>query len=136
MLFYYLESGYLKRKKRMNKELINFIKEARKRGFSDLQIKEHLIKNNYPQNLIEESFLELKPNLKYKNQITLWIDNEILAVIEKRAKKNMFTVSEQIEDILRRSCIRAKQQKKESKDIDDLLVSIFSRRNYKKKSAN
>jgi hypothetical protein len=31
--------------------------------------------------------------------ITLFLDDELLDSLEKRAKKNMFTLSEQIEDI-------------------------------------
>lgn len=116
----------------MNKELVKFIREARKRGFDDYQIKEPLLKKGWPSSVIEQAFANIKPNYKFKNKITLYVDNEILKIIEKRAKKNIFTISEQIEDILRRSCIRMKQQKKEAEKIDDLLVSIFSRRRYSK----
>jgi hypothetical protein len=114
-----------------NKELINFIKEARRRGFDDWQIKEPLLKNNWPINEIEKAFCALKPKYKFKNKVSLFLDSEILKVIDKRAKKNMFTISEQIEDILRRSCLRLSSTKKEEK-LDDLLVSLFSRKKYGK----
>jgi len=114
-----------------NKELINFIKEARKRGFDDWQIKEPLLKNNWPIEEVEKAFCALKPKYKFKNKVSLFLDSDILKIIEKRANKNMFTISEQIEDILRRSCIRLKPSRKEEK-IDDLLVSLFSRKKHGK----
>jgi len=115
-----------------NKELVNFIKEARKRGFDDWQIKEPLLKNNWPIEEIEEAFCELKPKYKFKNKVSLFLDSDLLKIIDKRAKKNMFTTSEQIEDILRRSCLRLSTTKKEEK-LDDLLVSLFSRKKTNKK---
>ena len=116
-----------------NKELVEFIREARKRGFDDYQIKEPLLKNGWPIEEIEKAFCILKPKYKFKNKVSLFLDSDILKIIEKRAKKNMFTISEQIEDILRRSCIRLKPTKKEEK-LDDLLVSLFSRRKHDKKT--
>ena len=78
---------------------------------------------------------KLKPKYKFKNKVCIFLDNEILSMIEKRAKKNMFTVSEQIEDILRRSCISMKNKKVlYDEKLDDSLVSIFSRRKSGKKS--
>jgi len=115
-----------------NKELVNFIKEARKRGFDDWQIKEPLLKNNWPIEEIEKAFCALKPKYKFKNKVSLFLDSDILKIIDKRAKKNMFTTSEQIEDILRRSCIRLNTTKKAEK-LDDLLVSLFSRKKTNKK---
>jgi hypothetical protein len=38
----------------------------------------------------------------------------------------MFTLSEQIEDILRRSCLNQKSAKEEK--LDDALVALFSRK--------
>jgi len=114
-----------------NKELVEFIKEARKRGFDDWQIKEPLLKNNWPIEEIEKAFYELKPKYKFKNKISIFLDSDILKIIDKRAKKNMFTIGEQIEDILRRSCLRLSTTKKEEK-LDDLLVSLFSRKKRSK----
>lgn len=118
-----------------NKDLVKFIKEARKRGFDDYEIKTPLLQKGWPLSEIEKAFSESTPKLKYKfkNKITLFIDNEVLKILGKRAKKNLFTISEQIDDILRRSCLMAKNQKKQDEKIDDLLVSIFSRRKYKDK---
>lgn len=86
-----------------DKKLIKFIKEARKRGFDDFQIKEPLLKKGWPLEEIEKAFAFLKPKYKYKNKISIFLDSDILKRINKRAKRNMFTLSEQIEDILRRS---------------------------------
>ncbi|MBI2629271.1 hypothetical protein HYW74_04255 [Candidatus Pacearchaeota archaeon] len=115
-----------------NKQLINFIKEARKRGFDDYQIKEPLLKNGWPLNEIEKAFASLSPNIEFKNKITIFVDSKILKLLEKRAKKNMLTISEQIEDILRRSAINAGKIKKDKEKLDDLLVALFSRKTYKK----
>ena len=111
-----------------NKELVSFVKEARKRGFDDLQIKEVLMKHGWPIDEIEKAFSFLKPSYKFKNKIDIFLDNEVLKILEKRAKKNMFTISEQIEDILRRSCLSMKMKKLPyDEKLDDSLVSIFSR---------
>ncbi|NMB66501.1 hypothetical protein GYA25_00355 [Candidatus Woesearchaeota archaeon] len=121
----------------MNKELINFIEEARKRGFSDFQIKTSLINNKWPENTIQEAFNYItKSNLKdskIKNQVCIFLSDDILKTLEKRAKKNMMNLEEQIQDILRRSCVRKKTTQSQEK-IDDFLVSCFSRKgSYKKK---
>lgn len=114
----------------INKELVKFIKEARKRGFDDFEIREPLLKKGWPSIEIEKAFSELtpRPDYKCKNQITLFLDSDLLKLVEKRAKKNMLKVNEQIEDIIRRSCINQKIKTKTPQDIDDLLVSIFSRK--------
>ena len=122
-----------------NKDLIKFIKEARKRGFDDYQIRQPLLQKGWPINLIQEAFASLEKNQKqekknqYKNKVTIYLDDELLKILEKRAKKNMFDLNEQVEDILRRSCINLKKKKSIfDKDIDDTLVPLFSRRRYKK----
>ncbi|MFA5993105.1 MAG: hypothetical protein WC796_05355 [Candidatus Pacearchaeota archaeon] len=120
-----------------NKELIDFIKEARKRGFDDPQIREVLLKHRWPLNEIELAFSKIKANkenLKFKNKVTIYLDCEVLKQLEKRANKNMFTLSEQIEDILRRSAINTKGIKAQQEKLDDLLIGLFSRKqSYKKK---
>lgn len=121
-----------------NANLIKFIKEARKRGFDDYEIREPLIKNGWPTLEVNSAFESLKPKKRvhytFKNRIELYLDNDVLELIEKRAKKNMLTLPEQIEDILRRSCLSMKNKKTlpETK-LDDLLVGIFSRRNCGRK---
>ena len=57
----------------------------------------------------------------------MFLDSDLLALLEKRAKKNMFTLSEQIEDILRRSCLSLKKGSYKAEKLDDSLVAIFSR---------
>jgi len=110
-----------------NQQLVNFIIEARKRGFSDAEIKKALIGNSWPLKLLEEAFDYLNPKFKIKNQICIWLSNELLKDLEKRANKNMLSLPEQIEDILRRSCVNTKNSVKEEK-LDDLLVGMFSRK--------
>jgi chorismate mutase len=123
------------KEKSAEEKLKEFILEARTRGFDDVQIKEHLYKNNWPKSVIEKTFSKISdnPKFKYDNRINIYLDNELLKIIEKRAKKNFFTVPEQIQDILRRSCIMQKTQTTQEEKIDDLLVSIFSRKKTKKK---
>jgi hypothetical protein len=117
-------------------ELIKFIKEARKRGFQDFQIKEPLIKKGWPIKEIDDAFNSLKPNItenKTKNRLFIYVDDQVLKIIESRAKKNLFTIDEQIADILRRSCVQTQQQKKDTEKLDDLLVGLFSRKQRKKR---
>ncbi len=68
--------------------------------------------------------------------ITIQIDEDVKKIISSRAKKNMFSLKEQIEDILRKSAVRTKKssQYKQIK-VDDKLVAVFSRerRGRKKK---
>jgi len=72
--------------------------------------------------------------------ITITIDDEAKKVLSVRAKKNMFTLREQIEDILRQSALRTKNSNKMAEiKFDDRLIGIFSRekrgrKNGKKKS--
>jgi hypothetical protein len=57
----------------------------------------------------------------------------LLKLLEKRARRNMLTLPEQIEDTLRRSCLSMKKKPLTSEKLDDLLVSLFSRRKRGKK---
>ncbi len=41
----------------VNQQLLDYIKSVRNKGYSDEQIKEHLIKHNYSRDLVEEAFL-------------------------------------------------------------------------------
>ena len=60
--------------------------------------------------------------------VTISIDAEVQKVIGKRAKKNMLTIKEQIEEIVRQSAVRTKFGSKiEGIKADDRLVEIFSR---------
>jgi hypothetical protein len=44
-------------------------------------------------------------------QLTINLDDEELKVLNKRSKKNMLDLKEQVEDIIRRSCIRSNSKK-------------------------
>lgn len=116
----------------VDKTLVNFIKEARKKGYEDWQIREPLIKKGWPENEVDEAFAIVHKSLKPKTKVCVYLDNEVIKILEKRAKKNLFTLPQQIEDILRRSCIGMRKPQAKEK-IDDTLVSLFSRRKYGKK---
>ncbi len=53
--------------KKPNKGVVEFIREARKRGFDDYEIKEPLLKQGWPIEEVEKSFAYLKPKFEYKN---------------------------------------------------------------------
>lgn len=62
------------------------------------------------------------------SQITISIDEEEKKILSKRAKDNLFTLREQIEDILRKSAVRTKNADRYRKiKVDDKLVAVFSR---------
>lgn len=111
----------------IQKILIKFITEARRKGFSDLEIRKAILSKGYPKSEIEKTFLTINPTFKLKNEICLFLNKDIIQKLEKRAKKNMMTLSEQIEDIVRRSCASQKTAQLPEK-LDDTLVSLFSRR--------
>ncbi len=69
-------------------------------------------------------------------KLTIDLDDAEIKLLEKRAKKNLFTLKEQVEDILRRSCASMQNQTGYRQvKVDDKLVAIFSRerRGRKKK---
>ena len=69
-------------------------------------------------------------------KLTIHIDEDVKKIISKRAKENLLTLREQIEDILRKSAVRTKKSGKYKQiKIDDKLVAVFSRerRGRKKK---
>jgi DNA-binding transcriptional MerR regulator len=109
------------------KVLTNFITEARKRGFPDNEIRKAMENKSWPQSKIDSAFGYLNPKFKIKNQVCIFLSNEVLSALQKRAKKNMLTLQEQIEDILRRSCTR-KTSIQEQEKLDDLLLTCFSRK--------
>ena len=69
-------------------------------------------------------------------KITINLDDDEVKILKKRAKKNLFSLKEQVEDIIRRSCVTYKGGVSKKIKIDDKLVAIFSRerRGRKKKS--
>jgi len=109
-------------------QLIDFITEARKRGFSDNIIKEALLDKGWPIIKIDKAFESLNPKFKSKNQVCLFLSDDLLNILEKRAKKNMQTISEQIEEIIRKSCVTYKGGTSPSEKLDDSLVGLFSRK--------
>ncbi len=69
-------------------------------------------------------------------KLTITLDEDVIQILTKKAKNNLLTLREQIEDILRKSAVRSKKsQGYESFKINDRLVSMFSRerRGRKKK---
>ena len=114
----------------VNKKLVAFIKQARKRGCSDKTIRDALVNHGWPIIEVENAFSSLVKKYKSKNQVILYLDTEVLEKIGKRAKKNMLTIPEQIEDIIRRSTINQKNKKSSSEEkLDDNLIALFSRKN-------
>ena len=117
----------------INSDLIRFIKEARKRGFEDYEIRIPLVKEGWPKSDIELAFKEIdkKQYSGGKIRLVINLNNKIYSVINKRAKKNLLSVEEQIEDIVRHSASTTKIRKPGNEKIDDLLVAIFSRKKKK-----
>ena len=69
-------------------------------------------------------------------RLTVELSDEEVKILEKRAEKNYLSLKEQVEDIIRRSCISSKKkQGLQQIKVDDKLISIFSRekRGRKKK---
>lgn len=66
-------------------------------------------------------------------RLTIDLREEEALILKKRAKKNMFELKEQVEDIVRRSCINAKNTNVPQSKCDDKLVDIFSRDSRGKK---
>jgi len=61
-------------------------------------------------------------------KITISLDEDVKKIISKRAERNLLTLREQIEDILRKSAVRTKTSVKYAQiKIDDKLVAVFSR---------
>jgi hypothetical protein len=122
---------------------MEFIEESRKRGFEDQTIRNALIQKGWPITDIDSAFRFLDKGdvgksyfkqkgvqkMELKNRISVFLDDELLTLLDKRAKKNMMTLSEQIEDILRRSTINQKGKRTTSEKLDDTLVGVFSRKN-------
>ena len=115
----------------VNNDLLKFIREARRRGFSDGKIKEVLLSNGWPASELTVAFDAIKSEHHTKHSVSIWLADEILRKLEKRAKKNLMTLPEQIEDILRRSVINAKGITSSKEKLDDILVGLFSRKRRK-----
>ena len=119
----------------VEQKLLDFIKEAKKRGFDDYQIRDPLIKKGWPAEQVDEAFYLLREKAKKvstlgtKTKLELYLDNQVLKMLEKRAKKNLFSLNEQVEDILRRSCSTQKRNSSSfDEKLDDKFIGLFSRR--------
>ena len=61
-------------------------------------------------------------------RLTIDIGDDEVKILESRAKKNYLNLKEQVEDIIRRSCISSKKRASmKAIKVDDNLVAIFSR---------
>ncbi|MBM3231810.1 3-dehydroquinate synthase [Candidatus Pacearchaeota archaeon] len=112
-----------------NPDLIKFILEARKRGFTDIKITESPLSNGWSMHEIHSGYEALRQH-HFKKGITIWLDKEIIDLLEKRAKRNLMTLPEQIEEIVRRS-IASQRPTQQKEKLDDMLVGLFSRK-YRK----
>ena len=65
--------------------------------------------------------------------ITISVDEKVKKILSRRADKNLLTLREQIEDILRKSAVRTKSGAVSQPKPDDNLVGIFSRQKRGKK---
>ncbi len=114
-----------------DKKLVDFMLKARARGYDDLEIKEALLSNGWDNAVIEQGFASIKPQFKYRNKVCVYLDSDVLNKLDKRAKRNLFTLSEQIEDILRRSVVLSSGKSFREEKLDDMLVALFSRKRRK-----
>jgi hypothetical protein len=126
------------------KRYVEFIREARRRGFGDLTIRNELVNKGWPLNEINLAFNYVKTldeisqgeSMKEsdENKVTIYMDDDLLNKLDKRARKNMLSLPEQIEDILRRSTLNQKNKKGAGEKLDDNLVGLFSRKRTGPKS--
>lgn len=60
--------------------------------------------------------------------VTIVLNETEEKILNKRAKKNLFTLKEQVEDIIRRSCVTSANKSSIPRiKVDDKLVGVFSR---------
>lgn len=142
-------SGVQRNKMEIQK-YIDYIQECRKRGFKDEAIRQSLLDKGWPEEEIMDAFYfvnkkaitkeieehkEARKQENFGGSVTIYLDEELKQALEKRSKKNMLTLPEQIEDILRRSTLSMRNKKSTtSEKLDDNLVGIFSRKNTGPKS--
>ena len=69
-------------------------------------------------------------------KVTIALSDDEVKTLEKRAKKNLLSLQEQVEDIVRRSCVSYKQGTYSTIKVDDKLVEIFSRQKRGRKRKN
>ncbi|MDO8509495.1 MAG: hypothetical protein Q7S27_07505 [Nanoarchaeota archaeon] len=63
------------------------------------------------------------------NELTINLDEIVMNIVTRRAKRNLLTPKKLIEDIVRRSMLSYKDSGKSApqSNIDDKLLNIFSR---------
>ncbi len=134
-----------KESKQTNKELKKEIKKPVEKQVkkpsidTENKIKQEIQEHQQLNKDLQDLELDAEINLRNNRSIILFLDEELREALEKRAKKNMFTLPEQIEDILRRSALNQKLKRTLPEDkLDDKLVGLFSRKNTgpKAKSKN
>jgi len=64
-------------------------------------------------------------------RITILLDSQEEKILKSRARKNLLTIQEQAQDIIRRSCANAKKKSSSPDNCDDSLVKVFSRKRRK-----
>ena len=117
---------------KIDPKLLKFVIEARKKGFSDSEIKTPLLEKGWQEDIIDDAFNYIVEKIEKRKTLTITLPISVINIVKKRAKKNILSLEEQIEDIIRRSAVNALNKKLPSPEkIDDLLVSIFSRRKRK-----
>lgn len=97
------------------KEYVNYIKEARKRGFSDSIIKNSILEKGWPPYEVENAFLFLDEEKEMQNKkkkkkvkpvkgsITILLEPWLKGALEKKAKKHNLTIYNEIKKILKNS---------------------------------
>jgi len=60
-------------------------------------------------------------------KLTININENEAKILKRRAKRNFLTLREQVEDIVRRSCVHSRKGSYRQIKVDDKLVAIFSR---------
>ena len=135
-------------------ELLEYIRACREKGFEDYAIRIPLLENGWQLDEIQRAFYQIKEEenrkLKkkevtkdkkivyvYKNTMTVHLDSDVMKIISRRAKKNMLTPQEQVEDIIRRSCVNTKKSGGVAADnVDDVFLKLFSRKTCGKPRAD
>lgn len=60
--------------------------------------------------------------------LNISLEDEEVKILNKRAEANLLTLKEQVEDIIRRSCLSYKKNSSyKPVKVDDQLVGVFSR---------
>ncbi|MBX4196693.1 hypothetical protein KW805_03830 [Candidatus Pacearchaeota archaeon] len=67
-----------------------------------------------------------------KSSISIEMESDVKKVLEKRAKREMLSLRELVEDILRRSALSTKEGIP-TDNVDDPFISYFSRKGRKRK---